>query len=154
MLESIPKQNIRTDYKYMVDENGVRYRIDEDGMGYWVDEFGVEHRMDKDFGAIYDTTPPDDGIQHGIDDSPEGDAEKAALLGGVGGAAIGALAGAALGPLGAVAGAVMGGIAGGAASGAAVAAVDDVDNDNTVSGVGDETAVTLDSTPRDFTRRS
>ncbi len=70
-----------------------------------------------------------DNVQHGIDDNPEGDAGKGAALGGVGGAVVGALAG---GPIGAVIGAV----AGAAASGAGVAAVDAVDNDNTVSGVG------------------
>lgn len=71
-----------------------------------------------------------DNVQHGIDDNPKGDAGKGAALGGVGGAVVGALAG---GPVGAVIGAV----AGAAASGAGVAAVDQVDNDNTISGVGD-----------------
>lgn len=71
----------------------------------------------------------DDNIQHGIDDNPSGDAEKGAVLGGVGGAIVGALAG---GPVGAVIGA----IAGAAGSGAGVAAVDRVDNDNTVTGLG------------------
>ena len=79
----------------------------------------------------------DDRIQHGIDDSPEGDAEKGAALGGIGGAAVGAAAGAALGPLGAIGGAVIGAVAGAAASGLAVAAVDRIDNDDTVSGMGD-----------------
>lgn len=72
----------------------------------------------------------DDNIQHGIDDNPHGDSTKGAALGGVGGAVVGGLAG---GPVGAVVGAV----AGAAASGAGVAAVDEVDNDNTVTGVGD-----------------
>ena len=74
-----------------------------------------------------------DGIQHGLDDSPTGDATKGAVLGGVGGAIVGALAG---GPIGAVIGA----LAGGAMSGAAVAAVDTVDNDDNVTGVGSEVA--------------
>lgn len=78
----------------------------------------------------------DDNIQHGIDDNPSGDAEKGAVLGGVGGAIVGALAG---GPVGAVIGA----IAGAAGSGAGVAAVDRVDNDNTVSGLG--TGATTDA---------
>lgn len=78
----------------------------------------------------------DDQIQHGIDDNPHDDAKKGATLGGVGGAVTGALAGAAGGPVGAVVGAVIGGVAGAIASGAAVAAVDAVDNDNTVSGIG------------------
>ncbi|RYG27875.1 hypothetical protein EON81_29445, partial [bacterium] len=77
-----------------------------------------------------------DNIQHGIDDNPTGDAEKGAKLGGVGGAVTGLVAGAAAGPVGAVIGAVVGGVAGAVASGAAVAAVDRVDNDNTITGIG------------------
>src|SRR5690349_12948018 len=79
----------------------------------------------------------DDNIQHGIDDNPANDAEKGAALGGLGGAAVGAAAGTAAGPVGTVVGAVAGGLAGAAASGAGVAAVDRVDNDNTVTGLGD-----------------
>jgi len=75
-------------------------------------------------------TMADDNVQHGIDDNPHGDAGKGAVAGALGGAAVGALAG---GPIGAVIGAVAGAIA----SGAAVAAVDTVDNDDTVSGLGD-----------------
>ncbi len=75
----------------------------------------------------------DDAVQHGIDDNPNNDPQKGAALGG---AAVGAAAGAAGGPVGAVIGAVVGGIAGAAGSGAAVAAVDQVDNDDTVSGLG------------------
>ncbi|HVK04890.1 MAG TPA: hypothetical protein VM490_15540 [Armatimonadaceae bacterium] len=78
----------------------------------------------------------DDNIQHGIDDDPNADAEKGAAIGGIGGMVVGGIAGAALGPAGAIAGAIIGGAAGAAASGAAVAAIDNVDNDNTVSGVG------------------
>ncbi|RYG63395.1 hypothetical protein EON80_21330, partial [bacterium] len=77
-----------------------------------------------------------DNIQHGIDDNPTGDAEKGAALGGLGGAAVGAAAGSLAGPLGAVVGAVAGGLLGAGASGAAVAAIDEVDNDNTVTGLG------------------
>ena len=80
-----------------------------------------------------------DGIQHGIDDNPSGDAEKGAALGGVGGAVTGAVAGALAGPVGMVVGAVIGGVAGAAASGAAVAAVDRMDNDNSVTGLGGTT---------------
>ena len=78
----------------------------------------------------------DDGIQHGIDDNPTGDAEKGAKLGGLGGAVTGAVAGSMAGPVGTVVGAVVGGIAGAVASGAAVGAVDRVDNDDTISGLG------------------
>ncbi len=77
-----------------------------------------------------------DNIQHGIDDNPSGDAEKGAALGGLGGIAVGAAAGSIAGPVGTLVGAVAGGLLGAGASGAAVAAVDAVDNDNTVSGVG------------------
>ena len=77
-----------------------------------------------------------DNVQHGIDDNPSGDAEKGAKLGGVGGAVTGLVAGAAAGPAGALIGAVIGGVAGAVASGAAVAAVDRVDNDNTITGIG------------------
>jgi len=87
----------------------------------------------------------EDNIQHGIDDNPHNDAEKGAALGGLGGAAVGAMAGAAVGPVGAIVGAVVGGLAGAGASGAAVAAVDQVDNDNTVSGVGGGEANHIDS---------
>ena len=78
----------------------------------------------------------DDHIQHGIDDDPNNDAQKGATLGGLGGAAVGAAAGAMAGPVGAVIGAVVGGLSGAGASGLAVGAVDKVDNDNTVSGIG------------------
>ncbi|RYX82615.1 hypothetical protein EON83_18775 [bacterium] len=78
-----------------------------------------------------------DNIQHGIDNNPSGDAEKGAALGGLGGAAVGAAAGALAGPVGAIVGAVAGGLLGAGASGAAVAAVDALDNDNTITGVGD-----------------
>lgn len=72
----------------------------------------------------------DDHIQHGIDDNPDNDAAKGGALGAVGGAAVGAVAG---GPVGAVVGAVAGGVA----SAAGVAATDKVDNDNTVTGLGE-----------------
>lgn len=78
----------------------------------------------------------DDNVQHGIDDNPSGDAGKGAALGGLGGAAVGAAAGSLIGPVGTLIGAAVGALSGAVASGAAVAAVDAVDNDNTVSGVG------------------
>lgn len=87
----------------------------------------------------------DDNIQHGIDDNPHHDAEKGAALGGIGGAAVGAMAGAAVGPVGAIVGAVVGGLAGAGASGVAVAAVDQVDNDNSVSGIGSGDTNQIDS---------
>jgi len=106
-----------------------------------------------------DETVADDGIQHGIDDNPSGDAEKGATLGGIGGAVTGAIAGAAAGPVGAVIGAVIGGVAGAVGSGAAVAAVDRMDNDNTITGIGggatpdvnDTVVTTADTTYTDTT---
>ena len=79
----------------------------------------------------------DDNAQHGIDDDPNNDAEKGAALGGIGGAVVGGIAGSAAGPVGTVIGAVVGAAGGAAGSGAAVAAVDQVDNDNTITGIGD-----------------
>ncbi|BCM93013.1 hypothetical protein IAD21_04900 [Abditibacteriota bacterium] len=78
-----------------------------------------------------------DNIQHGIDDNPNNDAEKGAALGGIGGVAVGAAAGSVAGPVGTIVGAVAGGLIGAGASGAAVGAVDQIDNDNTITGVGD-----------------
>jgi hypothetical protein len=83
-----------------------------------------------------DLTAEDEDVAYGIDGSTTGDAEKGATLGGIGGAVTGAVAGAMAGPIGAVAGAIIGGVAGAVASGAAVGAVDRIDNDNTVSGLG------------------
>lgn len=90
-----------------------------------------------------------DNIQHGIDNNPTHDAEKGAALGGLGGAAVGAAAGSLTGPVGAVVGAVVGGLAGAGASGAAVGAVDNVDNDNNVTGIGDEVHVKDDGANSD-----
>ena len=79
----------------------------------------------------------DTTIQHGIDNDPNNDAKKGAALGGAGGVVTGAIAGSVAGPVGTVVGAVVGGLAGAVGSGAAVGAVDRVDNDNTVTGLGD-----------------
>ena len=78
----------------------------------------------------------DDNVQHGIDDNPHDDGKKALELGALGGGAVGAIAGLAAGPIGAIVGAIVGGTAGSIASGAAVDAVDAIDNDNTVTGIG------------------
>jgi hypothetical protein len=94
----------------------------------------------------------DDNVQHGIDDDPNNDAEKGAALGGIGGAVVGGVAGAAAGPVGAVVGAVAGAAAGAAGSGAAVAAVDQMDNDNTVSGVGDGATRDVEDQAADVSR--
>jgi len=95
------------------------------------------------------STNYDDRVQHGIDDNANNDAEKGAALGGLGGVAVGAAAGSLLGPVGTVVGAVAGGLLGAGASGAAVAAIDQVDNDNTVSGVGETTTTDLSGTTYD-----
>ena len=78
----------------------------------------------------------DDSVQHGIDDDPHDDGKKGLELGALGGGAVGAIAGLAAGPVGAIVGAIVGGTAGSIASGAAVDAVDSIDNDNTVTGIG------------------
>ena len=54
------------------------------------------------------------------------------------------------GPAGAILGAVIGGVAGAVASGAAVGAVDRVDNDNTVSGIGGGVTPEKDVTPTTY----
>ncbi len=78
----------------------------------------------------------DDNVQHGIDDNPHDDGTKGLELGALGGGTVGAIAGMAAGPIGAIVGAIIGGTAGSLASGAAVDAVDSIDNDNTVTGIG------------------
>lgn len=83
----------------------------------------------------------EDGIQHGIDDDSENDATKGAGIGAAGGALVGGAAGALLGPAGIAVGAVAGAILGATASGLAVAAVDSVDNDDNVTGLGAEVRV-------------
>ena len=100
----------------------------------------TQHTQNRD--VVASTDRP----RHGLDDDANNDAEKGAALGGLGGAAVGAAAGSVAGPLGTVIGAVAGGLVGAGASGAAVAAVDTVDNDDTISGIGD--GVTLDSDAR------
>ena len=70
------------------------------------------------------------------DADPAEDAELGAALGGAGGAMAGALAGSVMGPGGTVVGGIVGGIVGAVSSGAAVAAVDRIDNDDNMSGVG------------------
>ncbi len=86
---------------------------------------------------VHDRDVHGDHVQHGIDNNPQNDPQKGAAIGGIGGAVVGAAAGAATGPVGAVIGAVIGGVAGAAASGAAVAAVDKMDDDDTLTGIGD-----------------
>ena len=78
-------------------------------------------------------------IDNAVNNASGRDTKIGAELGGAGGAAAGAMAGAVAGPVGMVAGAVIGGIAGAVASGAAVHAVDKVDDDDTISGIGHHT---------------
>lgn len=92
----------------------------------------------------------DDQVQHGIDHNPNNDPQKGATLGGLGGAAVGAAVGSMVDPVGTIDGAIVGGLGGAVGSGAAVAAVDSMDNDNTVTGLGNggssNTASTTDTT--------
>jgi hypothetical protein len=85
------------------------------------------------------THPAATGTGVGDNRDETGDPEKAAAMGAVGGALVGAAAGSLLGPAGAVLGAVGGALAAAGASGLAVDAVDQVDNDNTASGLDDGT---------------
>ncbi|RYZ69036.1 MAG: hypothetical protein EOP09_08425 [Proteobacteria bacterium] len=80
---------------------------------------------------------PDDNIQHGIDDDPTRDDEKAAALGAIGGTVVGAIAGSMAGPVGTIIGGLGGGALGAGASGLAVGEVDKHDNDNNLTGLGD-----------------
>ena len=68
-------------------------------------------------------------------DEDTNDAEIGAAVGGLGGAAAGAVAGSLLGPAGAAIGALVGGVAGAGASAATVAAVDQIDDDTSVTGI-------------------
>lgn len=87
------------------------------------------------------THPAVTGTGTGDNRDETGDSAIGATIGGVGGAIAGALAGSIVGPAGAAAGAIAGALTGAGASGLAVDAVDRVDNDNTVTGVGDDTGV-------------
>lgn len=73
------------------------------------------------------------------------DAKVGGELGGLGGVVTGAIAGSAVGPLGTIGGAIIGGIAGAVGSSMAVNAVDKVDDDTTISGIGHHTARTVDN---------
>jgi hypothetical protein len=90
-----------------------------------------------------------DGIQHGIDDDPNDDPAKGAGLGAVGGLAVGVAAGAMLGPAGAVVGGIVGATVGAVASGLAVMGVDEIDNDNNVTGLGTKVDTDLSQMPPD-----
>lgn len=87
------------------------------------------------------THPAVTGTGTGDNRDETGDSAIGATVGGVGGAIVGALAGSIVGPAGAAAGAIAGALTGAGASGLAVDAVDRVDNDNTVSGVGEDTGI-------------
>jgi hypothetical protein len=78
----------------------------------------------------------DDNVRHGLDDNPSGDAEKGAALGGIGGAVVGGIAGSMAGPVGTIIGVIVGAAGGAVGSGLGVAAVDRMDNDNTITGIG------------------
>lgn len=78
----------------------------------------------------------DDNVRHGLDDNPSGDAEKGAALGGIGGAVVGGIAGSMAGPVGTIIGVIVGATGGAVGSGLGVAAVDRMDNDNTITGIG------------------
>ncbi|MCW3099444.1 MAG: hypothetical protein JWL77_5062 [Chthonomonadaceae bacterium] len=78
-------------------------------------------------------------IDNAANNASNRDTKIGAELGGAGGAVTGAVVGSMAGPVGTVVGAVVGGIAGAVASGAAVHAVDKVDDDDTITGIGHHT---------------
>lgn len=84
-----------------------------------------------------------DEIVNEVHNDTHHDAKIGGELGGVGGAVAGMAAGAIAGPVGAVIGAVIGGVAGAVGSAAAVDAVDKIDDDTTVTGLGHHTAATV-----------
>ncbi len=79
-------------------------------------------------------------IDNAANNASNRDTKIGTELGGAGGAVTGAVAGSVAGPVGTIIGAVVGGIAGAVASGAAVHAVDKVDDDDTITGIGHHTA--------------
>jgi phage tail tape-measure protein len=85
-------------------------------------------------------------IDNEVNNASNRDTKIGTELGGAGGAVTGAVAGSVAGPIGTVIGAVVGGIAGAVASGAAVHAVDKVDDDDTISGIGHHTARVVGTT--------
>ncbi len=79
-------------------------------------------------------------IDNAVNNASNRDTKIGTELGGAGGAVTGAVAGSMAGPIGTIMGAVVGGIVGAVASGAAVHAIDKVDDDDTISGIGHHTA--------------
>lgn len=78
-------------------------------------------------------------IDNEVNNASGRDTKIGTELGGAGGAVTGAIAGSVAGPVGTIIGAVVGGLTGAVASGAAVHAVDKVDDDDTISGIGHHT---------------
>jgi len=93
------------------------------------------------------------GIYRNLDDESEHDEDKAAVIGGVGGAFVGAAAGSVLGPAGAAAGAAIGAVIGVGASGAIVHEVDLHDDDGSAGEVHpDKEEITVAEDPAFETR--
>ena len=78
-------------------------------------------------------------VNNEVNNASGRDTRIGADLGGAGGVVAGAVAGSAAGPVGTVVGAIVGGVVGAAASGAAVHEVDKVDDDDTLTGIGQHT---------------
>ncbi len=90
-----------------------------------------------------DNTIRQDEVVNEIHNDTHHDAKVGGELGGIGGAVTGLAAGAVAGPVGAIVGAVIGGVAGALGSAAAVDAVDKIDDDTTISGLGHHTTATI-----------
>lgn len=111
----------------------------------------VVHDLDTDPSEASDAVTVDTQVEgraepH-VDANGVSDATKGAQLGGVGGLAVGVLAGAMAGPVGALVGGAIGAVVGAMGSGAAVAAVDRVDNDDSITGLGTVTDPLVVSRP-------
>ena len=92
-----------------------------------------------------DTIVTNNDVANEVHNETHHDAKVGGELGGVGGAVTGAVAGSMAGPVGTIIGAVIGGVAGALGSSAAVNAVDKIDDDTTVTGLGHHTAHTVDN---------
>ena len=94
----------------------------------------MEDRTELD--ATKEVNSPDEtGDHQHVNLNGSTDADRGAMIGGIGGAVTGLLAGSIVGPVGAVIGAVVGGVAGAGASKVAVGMVDKHDNDFSLTGL-------------------
>jgi hypothetical protein len=96
--------------------------------------------MTNDTIVTHPTTITTNDIVNDEHNATHHDARVGGELGGLGGAVTGAIAGSAVGPLGTIGGAIIGGIVGAVGSSILVNAVDKIDDDTTISGIGHHAA--------------